>query len=95
MVRALPCHGRGRGFESLLDRKLFKAYDFNKISNGRLAQLGERLPYKQDVVGSSPTVTIFARVAESADAQDLKSCEVTLVPVQVRPRAVAKKRVVS
>ena len=25
---------------------------------GRLAQLGERLPYKQDVIGSSPIVSI-------------------------------------
>ena len=25
--------------------------------NGRLAQLGERLPYKQDVIGSSPIVS--------------------------------------
>ena len=37
-------------------------------SNGSLAQLGERLPYKQDVTGSSPvtpTITlIFAGVAQ-------------------------------
>ena len=25
------------------------------VTNGRLAQLGERLPYKQDVGGSSPS----------------------------------------
>ena len=29
----------------------------------------------------------YARVAELADAQDLKSCEVTLVPVRFRSRA--------
>ena len=32
----------------------------------------------------------FARVAELADAQDLKSCEVTLVPVRFRSRAHSK-----
>ena len=28
-----------------------------QITFGRLAQLGERLPYKQDVIGSSPIVS--------------------------------------
>ena len=28
-----------------------------RFFNGRLAQLGERLPYKQDVIGSSPIVS--------------------------------------
>ncbi len=28
---------------------------------GRLAQLVERLPYKQDVTGSSPVLPIFVR----------------------------------
>ena len=32
----------------------------------------------------------YARVAELADAQDLKSCEVTLVPVRFRSRAHSK-----
>ena len=45
LVRAPPCHGGGRGFESLLGR--YK-------SCGILAQLGEHLPYKQRVTGSSP-----------------------------------------
>ena len=45
LVRAPPCHGGGRGFESLLGR-LFTC--------GILAQLGEHLPYKQRVIGSSP-----------------------------------------
>ena len=26
LVRALPCHGRGRGFESLRSRHIFKAF---------------------------------------------------------------------
>ena len=42
--------------------------------NGILAQLGEHLPYKQGVIGSSPIGPIDAGVAELADAQDLKSC---------------------
>ena len=41
---------------------------------GVLAQLGEHLPYKQRVIGSSPIGPIYAGVAELADAQDLKSC---------------------
>ena len=67
LVRAPPCHGGGREFESLLGRC------------GVLAQLGEHLPYKQRVIGSSPigptNLRVYAGVAELADAQDLKSCE--------------------
>ena len=33
-----------------------------RITYGRLAQLGERLPYKQDVIGSSPIVSTIHRV---------------------------------
>ena len=44
LVRAPPCHGGGRGFEPHPGR-----YNF-----GILAQLGEHLPYKQRVTGSSP-----------------------------------------
>ncbi len=50
------------------------------IVYGILAQLGEHLPYKQRVIGSSPIGPISMRnhenagVAELADAQDLKSC---------------------
>ena len=43
LVRASPCHGEGRRFESDLGRLY-----------GILAQLGEHLPYKQRVIGSSP-----------------------------------------
>ena len=42
LVRAPPCHGGGRGFEPRSGRY------------GILAQLGEHLPYKQRVTGSSP-----------------------------------------
>ena len=70
LVRAPPCHGGGRRFESDLGRYY-----------GVLAQLGEHLPYKQRVIGSSPIGPTnqfyidYAAVAELADAQDLKSCE--------------------
>ena len=47
LVRAPACHAGGRGFEPLLSRHF-----------GSLAQLGERLPYKQDVTGSSPVIPI-------------------------------------
>ena len=70
LVRAPPCHGGGRGFESHPGR-------FHCESSGVfgvLAQLGEHLPYKQRVIGSSPIGPIpYAAVAELADARDLKS----------------------
>ena len=55
--------------------------------NGILAQLGEHLPYKQRVTGSSPVGPIHAGVAELADAQDLKSCCGDTVPVRFRSPA--------
>ena len=55
LVRAPPCHGGGRGFESRLGR------------SGSLAQLGEHLPYKQRVTGSSPVGPIRADVAQLAE----------------------------
>ena len=82
LVRAPPCHGGGRGFESRLGRY------------GSLAQLGEHLPYKQRVTGSSPVTSTCisfwcrnAGVAELADAQDLKSCCSDTVPVRFRSPA--------
>ena len=75
-VRAPPCHGGGRGFDSHPGRLLFVQYFY-----GIIAQLGEHLPYKQRVTGSSPVgpiymfyIRTYAAVAELADAQDLKSC---------------------
>ena len=66
------------------------------ISYGIIAQLGEHLPYKQRVIGSSPIGPTLqhvmccenAAVAELADAQDLKSCG-TYTPVPVRFRSAA------
>ena len=31
--------------------------EIKQIKNGRLAQLGEHLPYKQEVIGSNPIAT--------------------------------------
>ena len=57
LVRAPPCHGGGRRFDPVPGR-LF----FNLIKNtvGVLAQLGEHLPYKQRVTGSSPVGPILS-----------------------------------
>ena len=52
LVRAPPCHGGGRRFESDLGRFNIKLKTFTL--RGVLAQLGEHLPYKQRVTGSSP-----------------------------------------
>ena len=51
-----------------------------RMAYGILAQLGEHLPYKQRVTGSSPVgpIVYYAGVAELADAQDLKSCGTNL-----------------
>ena len=53
LVRAPPCHGGGHGFESRLGRL---------IKYGILAQLGEHLPYKQRVIGSSPIGPILHKL---------------------------------
>ena len=42
------------------------------LINGGLAQLGEHLPYKQGVTGSSPVFsTIYAEIAQRGRATDL------------------------
>ena len=56
LVRAPPCHGGGRGFEPHPGRLRKR-----KIIYGILAQLGEHLPYKQRVTGSSPVGPIVQR----------------------------------
>ena len=67
------------------DSILIKSVAVATDEYGILAQLGEHLPYKQRVTGSSPVGPIYAGVAELADAQDLKSCG-TYTPVSVRFR---------
>ena len=63
LVRAPPCHGGGREFESLLGRFIF----------GILSQLGEHLPYKQRVIGSSPIGSILGWIPEWPKGADCKS----------------------
>ena len=58
LVRAPPCHGGGRRFEPVPGRFSF-TYMLKEIPIGVLAQLGEHLPYKQRVIGSSPIGPIF------------------------------------
>ena len=65
LVRAPPCHGGGRGFESHPGRLK------NILAFGILAQLGEHLPYKQRVTGSSPVGPIFSIKIEYADVAQL------------------------
>ena len=62
LVRAPPCHGGGRGFESHPGRFLNEY-----LECGILAQLGEHLPYKQRVIGSSPIGPMIADVAQLAE----------------------------
>ena len=98
LVRAPPCHGGGREFESLLGRLLhqYDAATNNLIiwglsSAGRASALqaeGHRFePYRPH----SHVCVRNAAVAEQADAQDLKSCGTyTPVPVRFRSAAVLK-----
>ena len=71
LVRAPPCHGGGRRFDPVPGR-----FFFNLIKNtvGVLAQLGEHLPYKQRVIGSSPIGPIdYGWIPEWPKGADCKS----------------------
>ena len=86
LVRAPPCHGGGRGFEShsgrLTDYSVF----------GIIAQLGEHLPYKQRVIGSSPIGSI-CRSGGTGRRPGLKIPWVVIpVPVRFRSAALVKSR---
>ena len=41
-----------------VNKELFRGFESLPLHYGRLAQLGEHLPYKQGVIGSSPIATI-------------------------------------
>ena len=95
LVRAPPCHGGGRGFESHPGRfrkeLKFNKYIWDLSSAGRASALqaeGHRFePYRPH----SHVCVRNAAVAEQADAQDLKSCGTyTPVPVRFRSAAVLK-----
>ena len=67
LVRAPPCHGGGRGFDPHPGRFYF--------ISGILAQLGEHLPYKQRVTGSSPVGPIFLiKYADVAQLAEQLTC---------------------
>ena len=69
LVRASPCHGEGRRFESDLGR--FITNNVVEKYYGILAQLGEHLPYKQRAIGSSPIGPILCRCGSIGRAADL------------------------
>ncbi len=47
-----------------LDKERSNEYNEKVLSKGILAQLGEHLPYKQRVIGSSPIGPIFMKTLE-------------------------------
>ena len=46
-------------FKKSIDKCRFICYNY-RVDDGRLAQLGEHLPYKQRVTGSSPVLSTKA-----------------------------------
>ena len=85
LVGAPPCHGGGREFESLPGRCWWKSTTIKYC--GILAQLGEHLPYKQRVIGSSPIGSI-CRSGGTGRRPGLKIPWV-VIPVPVRFRSAA------
>ena len=86
LVRAPPCHGGGRGFEPhpgrFLNIFLYRGGRKQKRLSqpllffknfGILAQLGEHLPYKQRVTGSSPVGPTYADVAQFTRSKRLRA----------------------
>ena len=82
LVRAPPCHGGGRGFESRLGR----SWDLS--SAGRASAL-QAEGHRFEPCRSHLILMYHASVAELADAQDLKSCCSDTVPVRFRSEAFA------
>ena len=95
MVRAPPCHGGGRGFESLPGRLHRKMRDiivpWDHSSAGRAPALQAGGHRFEPCWSHQPSSRLNAAVAELADALDLKSCG-TYTPVPVRFRFAALKR---
>ena len=86
-VRAPPCHGGGRGFDSHPGRFAV----FTVFYCGIIAQLGEHLPYKQRVTGSSPVGPIFFAVVAQLAEQLICNQQVTgSSPVNGLPLCIEK-----
>ena len=85
LVRAPPCHGGGRGFESRWGRSVIRIWDHSSAGRASALQAeGHRFePYWSHSL-------LQAGVAELADAQDLKSCCRNTVPVRFRSPALVK-----
>ena len=64
MARASGSYPEGRWFDST------RRYHFF----GRLAQLGEHLPYKQEVIGSSPITPIFSSHGQVVQLVRMPAC---------------------
>ena len=84
LVRAPPCHGGGRRFESDLGR-LYG--NIQHTSCWDLSSAGRASALQAEGHRFEPYRSHEARVAELADAQDLKSCCSDTVPVRFRSRA--------
>ena len=56
MARACGSYPQCQGFKSLLRYHFYIIFFYIVVIFGRIAQLGEHLPYKQEVIGSSPIV---------------------------------------
>ena len=88
------CAARGREFclTALLARELCASTQFFIIF-GILAQLGEHLPYKQRVTGSSPVgpITAFYVVCRCGGIGRRPGLKIpwVVIPVPVRPRSPA------
>ena len=87
LVRAPPCHGGGRGFESLLGR-LWDLSSAGRASalqaeghrfepyrphSANMAQLAEQLICNQQVIGSIPIVGSYGWIPERPKGADCKS----------------------
>ena len=73
MVKTRPFHGRNMGSNPV------------RVTNGGLAQLGEHLPYKQEVTGSSPVSSIVRdyRRCGSFFMQKERTSQIIILSVQV------------
>ena len=97
LVRAPPCHGGGRGFEShsgrlqeTLSVDCLIKLSWDHSSAGRASALqaeGHRFESYWSHLYARYLRYVYAAVAELADAQDLKSCCSDTVPVRFRSAA--------